>query len=148
MRSLLSWNVLVVSDTGTWHLAPLTNTLGSDLMGPSCTSVNLSCLRELQFQVFRLYCKHLQTANRISFFHQIRSFNVGFATSCEDLAASYKSVPFQVGTSKRRSARLQRGAQGYFFGLQHVRDAVWWAASIGALRTFRRVHFFYHTCKS
>lgn len=145
MCSLLSWNVLLVSDTGTWHLAPLTNTLGSDLMGPSCTSVNLSCLRELQFQVFRLYCK-LQTKS-VSSIRPGHSTS-GFATSCEDLAASYKSVPLQVGTSKRRSARLQRGAQGYFFGLQHVRDAVWWAASIGALRTFRRVHFFYHTCKS
>ena len=85
-RSVLSWNV--VSDMGTWHLAPSTNTLGSDLMGPSCTSVNLSCLRELQFQVFCLYCK-LQTES-VSSIRSSGHLSSGFATSCEDFTASYK----------------------------------------------------------
>ena len=115
-----------MSDTGTWHLAPSTNTLGSDLMGPSCTSVNLSCLRELQFQVFRLYCQ-LQTES-------VSSIRSGHSTSGLQQVAKIlrrvtstklqvliffqvSSVPLQVGTSKRRSARLQRGAQGYFFGI-------------------------------
>lgn len=104
-----------MSDTGTWHLAPLTNTLGSDLMGPSCTSVNLSCLRELQFQVFRLLniCKLQTESYRISFFHQTRLFNVGFCNKLRRFGSELQVSSFSgwdiqaaLSTASARSTRI------------------------------------------